>query len=158
MFLCFQTNIGPIVLSVNSFREIGNPLTLTSTQEVTCPELAKVVEEAVRLQNESGYPQTIIGEYTSKIENFRCMYYVVSGKPKCTCFEIWCLPNNSIANFYNVYGMLQFFKVKSFKIWFLVKDAFFYHFLNPCYFFQCLDIVVVAKRLHPCYYWDKFLR
>ena len=68
LFLCFQTNIGPIVLSVNSFREIGNPLTLTSTQEVTCPELAKVVEEAVRLQNESGYPQTIIGEYTSKIE------------------------------------------------------------------------------------------
>ena len=89
MFLCFQTNIGPIVLSVNSFREIGNPLTLTSTQEVTCPELAKVVEEAVRLQNESGYPQTIIGEYTSKIETLgECKYYVVSGKPKCTCFEI----------------------------------------------------------------------
>ena len=69
--LCFffQTNIGPIVLSVNSFREIGNPLTLTSTQEVTCPELAKVVEEAVRLQNESGYPQTIIGKVEKIIIN-----------------------------------------------------------------------------------------
>lgn len=51
-----------MVLSVNSHENVGNPLTLTSTAEVAdrCPELAKVVDEAVRLQNETGYPQTII--------------------------------------------------------------------------------------------------
>ena len=32
------------------------------SEEVSCPELAKVVEEAVRLQKESGYPQTITGK------------------------------------------------------------------------------------------------
>jgi dachs protein len=54
--------VGPIVLSVNPYRDVGNPLTLTSTKEAasSCPELAKVVNEAVRLQNESGYPQAII--------------------------------------------------------------------------------------------------
>ena len=61
----------------DSFREIGNPLTLTSTQEVTCPELAKVVEEAVRLQNESGYPQTIIGKVEKIILYYVCMYLYI---------------------------------------------------------------------------------
>ena len=57
-----QTNVGPIVLSVNSHRDVGNPLTLSSTQDAASrsPELFKVVDEAVRLQNETGYPQTII--------------------------------------------------------------------------------------------------
>ena len=50
------------MLSVNPFRDVGNPLTLTSTVEVSkaSPELKKVVSEAVRLQSESGYPQAII--------------------------------------------------------------------------------------------------
>ena len=58
----FQTNVGPIVLSVNSYTNVGNPLTLESTKEASdnCPELRKVAEEAIRLQTESGYPQTII--------------------------------------------------------------------------------------------------
>ena len=57
-----QTNVGPIVLSVNPYRDVGNPLTLTSTREATygCPELGRVVQEAVRMQGESGYPQAII--------------------------------------------------------------------------------------------------
>ena len=57
-----QTNVGPIVLSVNSHRDVGNPLTLSSTLDAASrsPELSKVVDEAVRLQNETGYPQTII--------------------------------------------------------------------------------------------------
>ena len=61
-FFYLQTNVGPIVLSVNSHRDVGNPLTLTSTEDAASksPELFKVVDEAVRLQNETGYPQTII--------------------------------------------------------------------------------------------------
>ena len=58
-----QTNVGPIVLSVNPYRDVGNPLTLTSTKEAAssgCPELSKVVQEAVRMQSESGYPQVYI--------------------------------------------------------------------------------------------------
>ena len=57
-----QTNVGPIVLSVNPYRDVGNPLTLTSTKEAaSCsPELSKVVQEAVRMQGETGYPQAII--------------------------------------------------------------------------------------------------
>lgn len=54
--------MGPIVLSVNSYANVGNPLTLESTKEASdnCPELRKVAEEAIRLQTESGYPQAII--------------------------------------------------------------------------------------------------
>lgn len=60
MFL--QTNVGPIVLSVNPYKDVGNPLTLSSTKESAdnCPELTKVASEALRLQSESGYPQAII--------------------------------------------------------------------------------------------------
>ncbi len=62
MFLILlQTNIGPIVLSMNSHKDVGNPLTLTSAVTSTATsELSKVVNEAVRLQNETGYPQSII--------------------------------------------------------------------------------------------------
>ena len=58
----YFTNVGPIVLSVNSYNNVGNPLTLESTKDASdnCPELRKVAEEAIRLQTESGYPQTII--------------------------------------------------------------------------------------------------
>ena len=63
-----QTNVGPIVLSVNPYRDVGNPLTLTSTKEAAssgCPELSKVVQEAVRMQSESGYPQVYcVGAYS----------------------------------------------------------------------------------------------
>lgn len=62
LFKSLQTNVGPIVLSVNPFRDVGNPLTLSSTKEAAsrCPELDRVVQEAVRMQSESGYPQAII--------------------------------------------------------------------------------------------------
>lgn len=56
--------MGPILLSVNPYREVGNPLTLTSTREAAssagCAELGQVVQEAVRMQRESGYPQAVI--------------------------------------------------------------------------------------------------
>ncbi len=49
------------MLSVNPYRDVGNPLTLSSTRHCPrSPELAKVVSEVLRLQGESGYPQAII--------------------------------------------------------------------------------------------------
>ncbi len=49
------------MLSVNPYRDVGNPLTLGSTKSCPrSPELTKVVQEVIRLQGESGYPQAII--------------------------------------------------------------------------------------------------
>ena len=47
LFFHFQTNVGPIVLSVNPYRDVGNPLTLTSTRHAAhgdnCAALGKHV-------------------------------------------------------------------------------------------------------------------
>lgn len=46
---------------MNPYRDVGNPLTLASTKNATSGDsgkaLERVVQEAVRLQSESGYPQ-----------------------------------------------------------------------------------------------------
>jgi hypothetical protein len=61
MKMLFQTNVGPILVCVNPYTDVGNPLTLTSTRSVPlAPQLNKVVQEAVRQQSETGYPQAII--------------------------------------------------------------------------------------------------
>ena len=61
MKILFQTNVGPILVCVNPYTDVGNPLTLTSTRSVPlAPQLNKVVQEAVRQQSETGYPQAII--------------------------------------------------------------------------------------------------
>lgn len=53
--------MGPILVCVNPYTDVGNPLTLTSTRTVPlAPQLNKVVQEAVRQQSETGYPQAII--------------------------------------------------------------------------------------------------
>ena len=52
---------------MNPYNDVGNPLTLTSTRGVMLgPKLLRVVQEAVRQQSETGYPQAIIlsGEMT----------------------------------------------------------------------------------------------
>lgn len=56
-----QTNIGPILLSVNPYTDVGNPLTLNSMRSVGLNDkLLRVVQDAVRQQSETGYPQAII--------------------------------------------------------------------------------------------------
>lgn len=61
MIALLQTNVGPILLCVNPYRDVGNPLTLSSTRGLALsPQLNKVVQEAVRQQSETGYPQAII--------------------------------------------------------------------------------------------------
>lgn len=58
----YFTNIGPVLLSLNPYHSVSNPLTLASTHQEASkyPQLAKVVHEAVRQQSETGYPQAII--------------------------------------------------------------------------------------------------
>lgn len=48
-------------MSVNPYHDVGNPLTLSSTRSVElAPQLRRIVQEAVRQQAETGYPQAII--------------------------------------------------------------------------------------------------
>ncbi|CAH1961921.1 unnamed protein product [Acanthoscelides obtectus] len=50
----FYTNVGPILLCVNPYRDVGNPLTLSSTRGLALsPQLNKVVQEAVRQHHAS---------------------------------------------------------------------------------------------------------
>lgn len=67
LLFILQTNVGSILLSVNPYQDVGNPLTLTSTKnKVLSERLLHVVKEAVNQQSETGYPQAIIlsGVYT----------------------------------------------------------------------------------------------
>lgn len=62
--LPLQTNVGPILLSANPYQDVGNPLTLSSAHAASrCPQLLRVIHEAVRQQSETGYPQAIILRY-----------------------------------------------------------------------------------------------
>ena len=61
LFDYLQTNIGPILLALNPYNDTGNALTLSSTRNVVQkPQLVRIVQEAVRQQSETGYPQAII--------------------------------------------------------------------------------------------------
>ncbi|ODM93382.1 Unconventional myosin-Va [Orchesella cincta] len=53
--------MGHILLTINPLNDIGNPLTLTSTKEIIPSfPIQKVVQEALRQQGDTGYPQAII--------------------------------------------------------------------------------------------------
>ncbi|KAF0301174.1 Myosin-VIIa [Amphibalanus amphitrite] len=57
----YYTNVGSILISLNSYKELGNALTLNSTRtKETSDQLRRVVREAVRQQSDTGYPQGII--------------------------------------------------------------------------------------------------
>ncbi|KAM7296005.1 unconventional myosin-VIIa [Ixodes scapularis] len=57
----YFTNVGPVLVSVNAYQDVGNPLTLRSAHaSARCPQLLQVVQEAARQQAETGYPQAII--------------------------------------------------------------------------------------------------
>lgn len=56
-----QTTIGPILLALNPYTNVGNPLTLSSTRVLPlASQLERVVSDAVRQQADTGYPQAII--------------------------------------------------------------------------------------------------
>nr|CAD7437506.1 unnamed protein product [Timema bartmani] len=89
------TNVGPILLSVNPYHDVGNPLTLTSTRGVALsPKLLKVVQEAVRQQSETGYPQAIIlsgtsgsGKTYASMLLLRQLFDVAGGGPETDAFK-----------------------------------------------------------------------
>ncbi|XP_064477928.1 myosin-I heavy chain-like [Ornithodoros turicata] len=58
----YFTNVGPILVCVNPYQDVGNPLTLSSASAAAarCPQLRHVVQEAARQQSDTGYPQAII--------------------------------------------------------------------------------------------------
>ncbi|XP_073968429.1 unconventional myosin-IXb-like dachs isoform X3 [Rhodnius prolixus] len=89
------TNVGPILVSVNGYNDIGNPLTLSSTRSVVLsPKLLRVVQEAVRHQSESGYPQAIIlsgtsgsGKTYASMLLLRQLFEVAGGGPETDAFK-----------------------------------------------------------------------
>ncbi|RZF39453.1 hypothetical protein LSTR_LSTR000974 [Laodelphax striatellus] len=89
------TNVGPILLSVNPYKDVGNPLTLTSTRGIQLsPKLLRVVQEAVRQQSESGYPQAIIlsgtsgsGKTYASMLLLRQLFDVAGGGPETDAFK-----------------------------------------------------------------------
>lgn len=87
-FFNLQTNIGPILLSINPYHDVGNPLTLSSTRTMNISEqLKKIVHEAVRQQAETGYPQAIILSGNS----YNLLLLIILGMHICgfRCFWIW---------------------------------------------------------------------
>ncbi|XP_058058958.1 unconventional myosin-Ia [Anopheles bellator] len=91
----YFTNVGPILLSVNPYHDVGNPLTLSSTRSVPlAQQLRKIVQEAVRQQAETGYPQAIILSGTSGSGKTHCsmlllrqLFAVAGGGPETDAFK-----------------------------------------------------------------------
>ncbi|KAF0300387.1 Myosin-VIIa [Amphibalanus amphitrite] len=91
----FFTNVGSILISLNSYNDLGNPLTLTSTRAVAqAPQLQRVVNEAVRQQSETGYPQAIIlsgssgsGKTYASMLLLRQLFDVAGGGPETDAFK-----------------------------------------------------------------------
>ncbi|XP_065342455.1 unconventional myosin-IXb isoform X1 [Cloeon dipterum] len=89
------TNIGPILLSLNPFNDVGNPLTLSSTRGIPLnPKLVRVVQDAVRQQSETGYPQAIIlsggsgsGKTYTSMLLLRQLFHVAAGGPETDAFK-----------------------------------------------------------------------
>lgn len=68
-----QTNVGPILLAINPYLGVGNPLTLTSIRSLPlAAQMKKIVQETVRQQTETGYPQAIILSGTSGSGKTHC--------------------------------------------------------------------------------------
>ncbi|XP_055682418.1 unconventional myosin-IXb isoform X2 [Lutzomyia longipalpis] len=91
----YFTNVGPILLSVNPYHDVGNPLTLSSTRSLPlAPQMSRVVQEAVRQQAETGYPQAIILSGTSGSGKTHCsmlllrqLFAVAGGGPETDAFK-----------------------------------------------------------------------
>lgn len=83
------------MLSVNPYHDVGNPLTLSSTRSLPlAPQLRKIVQETVRQQAETGYPQAIILSGTSGSGKTHCsmlllrqLFAVAGGGPETDAFK-----------------------------------------------------------------------
>ncbi|XP_037074350.1 myosin-I heavy chain-like [Pollicipes pollicipes] len=89
------TNVGSILVSLNSYKERGNSLTLNSTRSKELSEqLQKVVRETVRQQTETGYPQGIIlsgasgsGKTYTSMLLLRQLFLVAGGGTETDAFK-----------------------------------------------------------------------
>eukprot|EP00102_Acyrthosiphon_pisum_P020332 XP_016657542.1 PREDICTED: myosin IA heavy chain-like [Acyrthosiphon pisum] len=80
---------------MNSYKDIGNPMTLTSMRGATLDfKLHKVILDAVRQQTESGYPQAIIlsgvsgsGKTYASMLLLRQLFDVAGGGPETDAFK-----------------------------------------------------------------------
>ncbi|GAB6022561.1 Myosin 10A, isoform D, variant 2 [Chamberlinius hualienensis] len=80
---------------MNPYQDLGNPLTLTSAHgSAQCPQLLRVVHEAVRQQSETGYPQAIIlsgesgsGKTYSSMILLRQLFDVAGGGPETDAYK-----------------------------------------------------------------------
>jgi dachs protein len=82
-------------LAFNPYNEVGNALTLSSTRNIVQkPQLVRVVQEAVRQQSETGYPQAIIlsgcsgsGKTYASMLLLRQLFDVAGGGPETDAFK-----------------------------------------------------------------------
>ncbi|KAF7492245.1 Unconventional myosin-VIIb [Sarcoptes scabiei] len=91
----YFTNVGPVLIALNPFNELQNPLTLDSVHhhDGIFP-LYQVVAEAVKQQTETGYPQAIIlsgirgsGKTYSSMIILRQLFNLVGGGPQTDAFK-----------------------------------------------------------------------
>ncbi|XP_053606932.1 unconventional myosin-IXa isoform X2 [Plodia interpunctella] len=89
----FYTMIGPILVAVNAYTDASNALTLAAARAQR-PELARLVQDAVRHQADTGYPQAIIlsgvsgsGKTYASMVLLRRLFDVAGGGPETDAFK-----------------------------------------------------------------------
>ena len=108
-----QTNVGPILVSINPYNDVGNPITLNSTRDAAKQAAAfhRVAAEAIRVQvnifvtvkyfsptvspqGETGYSQAIIlsgacgaGKTYASMVLLRQLFDIAGGGPETDAFK-----------------------------------------------------------------------
>ena len=85
-----------MLLSINPYNDVGNPITLNSTKEASknAPAFHKVAEEAIKVQRETGYNQAIIlsgacgsGKTYASMMMLRQLFDIAGGGPETDAFK-----------------------------------------------------------------------
>ncbi|UYV72045.1 Myo20 [Cordylochernes scorpioides] len=84
---------GPVLFFSNPYQDLGNPLTLAKAGS-KCQPLLKVVQEAVKLQSETGFPQSLVvtgasgsGKTYTSMLLLRQLFDVAGGGPETDAFK-----------------------------------------------------------------------
>ena len=96
IYLIFQTHVGPILLYINQYSDVGNSITLNSTRDAAknSDALLRVAQEAIRVQGETGYSQAIIlsgacgsGKTYASMVLLRQLFDIAGGGPETDAFK-----------------------------------------------------------------------